>query len=170
MDKKIAKWLEGALKRMSDEELENIDTLSIVDFHKLIKEQARNILRTRENKTLDLMTQFNGKYFAKYEEGEFDDDNNYEIQIVSFRYNEATERWLMESYYMCTYNNEYVSTSAHSDDNVMEIELIDEWSEKIKRYKEISKIEYEHILSCITSQPQVFKSHLINIKNLFGLQ
>ena len=98
MDKKIAKWLEGALKRMSDE-----------------------------------------------------------------------ERWLMESYYMCTYRNEDVSTSAHSDDNVMEIELIDEWSEKIKRYKEISKIEYEHILSCITSQPQVFKSHFINIKNILGL-
>ena len=92
MDKKIAKCLEGALKRMSDEELENIDTLSIVGFHKLFKEQARNILTARENKTLDLMAQFNGKYFAKYEEGEFDDDNNYEIQIVSFRYNEATER------------------------------------------------------------------------------
>ena len=169
MDKKIAKWLEGALKRMSDEELENIDTSSI-DFHKLIKEQAQNILKAREDKTLDLMTQFNGKYFAKYEDGEFDDDNNYEIQIASFHYNEATERWLMESYYMCTYRNEYVSTSAHSDDNVMEIELIDEWSEKIKRYKEISKIEYEHILSSITSQPQVFKSHFINIKNLLGLQ
>ena len=169
MDKKIAKCLEGALKRMSDEELENIDTLSIVDFHKLFKEQARNILTARENKTLDLMAQFNGKYFAKYEEGEFDDDNSYEIQIVSFHYNEATERWLMESYYMCTYSNECVTTSAHSDDNVMEIELIDEWSEKIKRYKEISKIEYEHICSCITSQPQVFKSHFINIKNILGL-